>query len=121
MLKPDGVIYRPLLFVSSIVFRMDMVSPPPYGSMIPYSQENLAFSSAPILCVWNFYVPSSNRRWHRPFGGLEVIELHGFRLHLKAAQERRQDYPVHLWADHRGFPERDIQRMVGGVQDDPIL
>ena len=42
-------------------------------------------------------------------------------LHQKAAQERRQDYPVHLWADHRGFPERDIQRMVGGVQDDPIL
>ena len=42
-------------------------------------------------------------------------------LHQETAQERRQDRPIHLWADHRGFPERDIQLMVGGVQDDSLL
>lgn len=35
---------------------MDMVSPPSNVSMIPYSQEDLPLSSAPIRCVWKFYV-----------------------------------------------------------------
>ena len=32
--------------------------------MIPYSEENLALSTAPIRCMWNFYVTSSNHRCH---------------------------------------------------------
>lgn len=42
-------------------------------------------------------------------------------LHQETAPEGRQDHSVHLRADYRGVPERDILRMVGGIQDDPVL
>lgn len=50
---------------------------------------------------------------------VDIVPLSGF-LHFPSLTHEHYR-PIHLWADHRGFPERDIQRMVGGVQDDPIL
>ena len=40
---------------------------------------------------------------------------------ISAYIKRQEGNCLNLWPDHCGVPERDIQRMVGGVQDDSIL